>query len=67
VIKKVLPQAMLTADRFHVERLGKMALDKIRTVVQNEGRGSHKNISNYIAKVTLTFLPLSFILNYHTV
>nr|MDA3839637.1 transposase [Patescibacteria group bacterium] len=26
-----------------------------------------RNIDNYIAKMTLAFLPLSFILNYHTV
>jgi transposase len=26
-----------------------------------------RNINNYIAKVTLAFLPLSFIINYHTV
>lgn len=44
VIKKVLPNAILTADRFHVERLGRMALDEIRSVVQDEGRGSHMKL-----------------------
>ncbi|MFH1662043.1 MAG: transposase, partial [Candidatus Falkowbacteria bacterium] len=25
-----------------------------------------RNINNYIAKITLAFLPMSFIINYHT-
>jgi len=35
VIKKALPQAILTADRFHVERLARQALDEIRQVIQD--------------------------------
>ena len=35
VIDKCLPHALHTADRFHVERLGRMTLDEIRQVVQD--------------------------------
>lgn len=35
VIEKCLPQAMHTADRFHVERLARAALDEIRQIVQD--------------------------------
>ena len=48
VIERMLPGAILTADRFHVELLAKRALDEIRTVVQDEARGSRVNLKKLL-------------------
>jgi transposase len=48
VIEKLLPQAILTADRFHVELMGRRALDDIRTVVQDEIKGSRVNLKKLL-------------------
>ena len=48
VIEKCLPDAMLTADRFHVESLFRRALDEIRTVVQDEGVGRKMNMKKIL-------------------
>ena len=41
-IKKLLPQANVVADRFHVQELAKRNLEAIRQIVQDE-RGGRKN------------------------
>jgi len=43
----MLPQADLTADRFHVEIIARRALDEIRSVVQEEGLGRKMNLKKY--------------------
>jgi transposase len=48
VIEKLLPGAILTADRFHVELLARRALDEIRTIVQDEARGSRVNLKKLL-------------------
>ena len=48
VIKKHLPNAMHTADRFHVETLTRRALDDIRVVVQDEGVGRKMNLKKIL-------------------
>lgn len=48
VIEECLPQAMHTADRFHVESLFRRALDEIRTVVQEEGIGRRMNMKKIL-------------------
>jgi transposase len=48
VIKRTLPQAILTADRFHVELLARRALDEIRTVIQDEAKGSRVNLKKLL-------------------
>lgn len=48
VVEKMLPQAALTADRFHVETLARRALDEIRTVVQEEGAGHRMNLKKLL-------------------
>lgn len=48
VIEKMLPNAILTADRFHVELLARRALDEIRTIVQDEARGSRVNLKKLL-------------------
>jgi len=48
VIEKMLPNAILTADRFHVELLARRALDEIRTIVQDEARGSRINLKKLL-------------------
>ncbi len=48
VIEKMLPKVILTADRFHVESLARRALDEIRTVVQDEARGSRVNLKKLL-------------------
>ena len=48
VIEKLLPWAMLTADRFHVESLARRALDEIRTVVQDKAKGSRVNLKKLL-------------------
>ena len=48
VIKECLPQAIHTADRFHVEVLFRRALDEIRTVVQEEGAGRRMNMKKIL-------------------
>lgn len=48
VVEKMLPQAILTADRFHVETLARRALDEIRSVVQDEARGSRVNLKKLL-------------------
>lgn len=40
VVEEMLPQARLTADRFHVEMLARRALDDVRTVIQDKERTS---------------------------
>ena len=47
-IEKMLPSAILTADRFHVELLARKALDKIRTVVQDEVIGNRVNLKKLL-------------------
>jgi len=48
VVEKMLPQARLTADRFHVEMLARRALEEIRTVVQDEAKGSRVNLKKLL-------------------
>ena len=48
VVKKTLPQADLTADRFHVETLARRALDDIRSVVQEESIGRRMNLKKLL-------------------
>ena len=48
VVEKMLPQADLTADRFHVETLARRALDDIRSVVQEEGLGRRLNLKKLL-------------------
>jgi transposase len=48
VIKKCLPQAIHTADRFHVETLARRMLDDIRQIVQDEGVGSKMNMKKIL-------------------
>jgi len=48
VIERVLPGAILTADRFHVELLARRALDEIRTVIQDEAKGSRINLKKLL-------------------
>ncbi len=48
VIEMMLPRAILTADRFHVELLARRALDEIRTVVQDEAPGSRINLKKLL-------------------
>jgi len=48
VVEKLLPQADLTADRYHVETLARRALDEIRSVVQEEGAGSRMNLKKLL-------------------
>lgn len=50
VIEKMLPQAILTADRFHVGLLARRALDDIRTIVQDEASGSRINLKKILWK-----------------
>jgi len=48
VINKYLPQAMHTADRFHVEQLARIALDNIRQVIQEVGQGRKMNMKKLL-------------------
>lgn len=48
VIEEMLPKAILTADRFHVELLARRALDEIRTVIQDEAKGSRVNLKKLL-------------------
>jgi len=48
VIEKMLPKADLTADRFHVELLARRSLDEIRTVIQDEAKGSRINLKKLL-------------------
>lgn len=48
VLERMLPNAILTADRFHVELLARRALDEIRTIVQDEVRGSRVNLKKLL-------------------
>lgn len=48
VINRRLPNAMLTADRFHVETLARRALDEIRQIVQDDGVGHKMNMKKIL-------------------
>lgn len=48
VLEKCLPNAILTADRFHVEVLVRRALDEIRSVIQEEGVGRRMNMKKIL-------------------
>ena len=48
VLERCLPNAILTADRFHVESLFRRALDEIRSVVQDEGVGRKMNMKKIL-------------------
>jgi transposase len=48
VINKCFPDAIHTADRFHVEVLARRALDEIRTIVQDEGVGRKMNLKKIL-------------------
>jgi transposase len=48
VIKECLPQAIHTADRFHVETLSRRVLDEIRTIVQEDGVGRKMNMKKIL-------------------
>lgn len=48
VTKKLLPNAILTADRYHTELLGRRVLDEIRTIVQDEARRSRANLKKLL-------------------
>lgn len=48
VVEAMLPRAILTADRFHVETLARRALDEVRSVVQEEGAGNRMNLKKLL-------------------
>ena len=48
VLERCLPNAILTADRFHVESLVRRALDEIRSVIQEEGIGRRMNMKKIL-------------------
>lgn len=48
VLERCLPNAILTADRFHVESLFRRALDEIRSVIQEEGIGRRMNMKKIL-------------------
>jgi transposase len=48
VVEKMLPQARLTADRFHVEMIARRALEEIRSVVQDKAKGSRVNLKKLL-------------------
>ncbi len=48
IIDKHLPNAIHTADRFHVETLARRALDEIRQVVQEEGVGRRMDMKKIL-------------------
>lgn len=48
VVKKLLPNASLTADRFHVEMVARRTLDEIRSVIQDEAKGSRMNLKRLL-------------------
>jgi len=48
VVERMLPGTILTADRFHVETLARRALDEIRTVIQDEAKGSRVNLKKLL-------------------
>ena len=48
VLERYLPEAILTADRFHVESLFRRALDEIRSVIQEEGIGRRMNMKKIL-------------------
>ena len=48
VIERMLPNAILTVDRFHVELLARRTLDEIRTIVQDEASGSRINLKKLL-------------------
>lgn len=48
VVEAMLPKAILTADRFHVETLARRALDEIRSVVQEDGVGRRMNLKKLL-------------------
>lgn len=48
VLTKYLPEAMHTADRYHVETLARRALDDIRQVVQEMGQGRKVNMKKLL-------------------
>lgn len=48
VIEECLPNAMFTADRFHVESLARRMLDEIRSVVQDERVGRKMNLKKIL-------------------
>ena len=50
VLERCLPNAMLTADRFHVETLARRTLDEIRAIVQEEGIGNKMNTKKILWK-----------------
>lgn len=50
VIRQCLPEADITADRFHVESLAKRMVDAIRAVVQSEDTGRR----GHLKKILLT-------------
>lgn len=49
VIERCFKDASAVADRFHVEQLVKKALDEIRTVIQNEARGSKGHLKKLLS------------------
>jgi len=55
VIKKCLSAAMHTADRYHVEVLGRRSLDEIRQVIQDVGGGKRVRLKRlfWVNKETL--------------
>jgi len=48
VVRKMLPQADLTADRFHVETLARRALDEIRTIIQDRSGTNRVNLKKLL-------------------
>jgi transposase len=58
LIERCFKNAKVVADRFHVEQLVKRSLDEIRTVIQDEARGSR----GHLKKLLLTNYDL---LSYH--
>lgn len=48
VVEKLMPWTMMTADRFHVETLARRALDEVRSIVQEEGKGKKMNLKKLL-------------------
>lgn len=48
VVERLLPRAIMTADRFHVETLARRALDEVRSVVQDTARGRKINLKKLL-------------------
>lgn len=50
VVKRIMPRVELVADRFHVELLARRTVDEIRSVVQEDAKGSRINLKGLLWK-----------------